>query len=212
METARPSLERPALLVVDVQRDFCPGGALGAEGGARIIPAINRLVSDADRAGIPVYATRDWHPPVTTHFKAYGGVWPPHCVQGTPGAEFHPDLALPPDAIVINKGDDPTRHGYSAFEGHTAQGTSLLDDLRDRGVNHIYLAGIATDYCVRQSVHDARHAGLDATVLLDAVAGIDAHPGDVDRALAEMADEGAELVTGTDAFARAAGIAQNRPS
>lgn len=181
-----------ALLIVDVQRDFCPGGALPAQGGDRILPALNRAVADARAAGMPIYASRDWHPAVTSHFAKDGGPWPPHCVQGTPGAEFHPDLALPGDAIVITKGDTPDGAGYSAFEGHTSDGRPLADDLRRRGIDRVYVAGLTTDYCVKQTALDARRAGFAATVLMDAVAGIDAHAGDVERALDEMTRAGIE--------------------
>jgi nicotinamidase/pyrazinamidase len=190
---------RAALLVVDIQKDFCAGGALAAPGGVEIIPAVNRHVAAASTRGMPVYATRDWHPVRTTHFKEYGGNWPPHCVQGTAGAQFHPALKLPPDAIIVNKGDDPERHGYSAFEGHTSEGKTLLDDLRDRHITRVYVAGIATDYCVRQSALDALRAGLEVRVLPDAIAGIDVRPGDAQRALDEISAAGAELVPTLDA-------------
>jgi nicotinamidase/pyrazinamidase len=183
-----------ALLIVDVQRDFCPGGALAAPGGDAIVPAINRHIADAIRRGEPVYASRDWHPAVTSHFKAYGGEWPPHCVQHTEGARFHPDLALPSDAIVVSKGDDPARPGYSAFDGRTGHGAPLLDDLRAHGIDTLEVAGIATDYCVKATVLDARRAGLQVDVLADAITGIDVQPGDADRAVAEMAAAGARLV------------------
>jgi nicotinamidase/pyrazinamidase len=186
---------RSALVVVDVQRDFCPGGALAAPGGARIVPAINRYLAEAHAAGVPVYATRDWHPEVTSHFTAYGGEWPVHCVQGTAGAEFHPDLALPSDAIVVSKGDDPGRPGYSAFEGRTPDGTTFHDDVRRRGIDRLYVAGIATDYCVKQTVLDARAAGLRVTVLTDAITGIDASAGDVERAVSDMKAAGAGFET-----------------
>jgi nicotinamidase/pyrazinamidase len=101
------SSDKAALIVVDVQRDFCPGGALPAKRGDSILPSVNRYIAEACDAGMSVYASRDWHPAVTTHFQAYGGEWPPHCVQGSPGAEFHRDLRLPSDAIVISKGNDP---------------------------------------------------------------------------------------------------------
>lgn len=187
---------RPALLIVDVQRDFCPGGALPAPGGHRVVAAINRCLAGARDRGMPVFASRDWHPAVTTHFKPYGGEWPPHCVQGTPGAEFHPDLKLPPGTIVISKGDDPARPGYSAFDGRTPEGTLFLDDLRDRGIEVLYVAGLTAEYCVKQTVLDALRAGTRVTVLADAVAGIEAHPGDADRALAEMSEAGAEVARG----------------
>jgi len=188
-----------ALLVVDIQKDFCAGGALAAPGGDEIIPAVNRHLADARAREVAVYATRDWHPEQTSHFKEYGGTWPPHCVQGTRGAQFHPDLRLPPDAIIVNKGDDPQRHGYSAFDGHTAAGKPLLDDLRDRHITRVYVMGIATDYCVRESALDALRAGLEVRVLADAIAGIDVRPGDTQRALDEISAAGAQIVQGLEA-------------
>ena len=185
--------ERAALVIVDVQRDFCPGGALPAPDGDRIIPAMNRYVADAGARGMRVYASRDWHPAVTSHFKEYGGEWPPHCVQGSAGAEFHPDLQLPADAIVISKGDRPDRPGYSAFDGRTPEGRTLAEDLRDRNVDQLYVAGIATDYCVKATVLDALRAGLRVALLPDAIAGIDVHAGDVGRALEEMSRAGARI-------------------
>ena len=184
---------RDVLLVVDVQNDFCPSGALGVPDGDRVVPVINRCIADALARGIAIYASRDWHPAVTVHFTAYGGLWPPHCVQGTSGAEFHPDLRLPPSAIVVSKGTDAEQQGYSAFEGHTADGRPLADDLRSRGIREICLTGLATDYCVLESVLDATRWGLGATVLTDAIAGIDVHAGDSERALARMREAGAKL-------------------
>lgn len=180
-----------ALLIVDVQRDFCPGGALPASGCDAIIPALNRHITEAQRIGVRVYASRDWHPARTVHFQAFGGPWPPHCVQGTSGAEFHPALALPADTIVISKGEAPDAPGYSAFEGRTPEGKLLADDLRDRGVEYLYVAGLTTDYCVKHSAVDALAAGLRVSVLVDAIAGI--VPADAERALAEMKQAGAEL-------------------
>jgi len=185
-----------ALLVVDVQVDFCPGGALPAPDGHRIVPAVNRYLAEARRLGMAVYASRDWHPSATSHFKASGGEWPPHCVQNTEGARFHPDLDLPEDAIVISKGEDPQHPGYSAFDGHTPDGRALLSDLRTRGIDIVYVAGLTAEYCVRQTVLDALKAGLHAVALTDAIAGINARPGDADRALAEIEKAGADLAAG----------------
>ncbi len=187
-----------ALLLVDIQRDFCPGGALAVPDGDRIVPVVNRYIGDAVEHGLRIYASRDWHPATTSHFKAYGGEWPPHCVQGSEGAQFHPALTLPASAIVITKGDDPRRPGYSAFDGRTPDGTPLVDDLRLRGIERVYVAGLATDYCVRASVLDARKAGLPVIVLRDAIAGIDVQPGDAERALHEMRRAGAEFTTEAD--------------
>jgi nicotinamidase/pyrazinamidase len=187
------SAHHEALIVVDVQLDFCPGGALPAATGNDIIPAANRYLAEARRLGMPIYASRDWHPPVTGHFKPYGGEWPPHCVQNTSGARFHPGLQLPPGTIVISKGEDPEREGYSAFDGRTPDGRPLLEDLRDRRIDTVYVAGLTAEYCVKQTILDALKAGLHAVALTDAIAGLNAQPGDVDRALEEIRRAGAEL-------------------
>jgi nicotinamidase/pyrazinamidase len=187
-------MTKAALLLVDVQEDFCPGGALAAPGGNRIIPALNRHLVDARERDMPVYASRDWHPEVTAHFKEYGGEWPPHCIQGSAGARFHGDLRLPADAVVISKGDDAAKPGYSAFDGHTSDGKTLLHDLRDRHVTTLYVGGIATDYCVKATALDATQAGLDVRILRDGITGIDVRPGDAERALEEMSRAGARIV------------------
>jgi nicotinamidase/pyrazinamidase len=192
--------EDKALVVVDVQVDFCPGGALPAPYGDRIVPAVNRYLTEAGTLGIPVYASRDWHPAVTNHFEPYGGEWPPHCVQDTAGAQFHPELALPRGVIIVSKGEDPQQPGYSAFDGHLHDGRSLLADLRQRRIDSVYVAGLTMEYCVKQTVLDAIRAGLHAVVLTDAVAGIDAHPGDADRALQETSRAGAEVRSGVGAL------------
>jgi nicotinamidase/pyrazinamidase len=182
-----------ALVIIDVQKDFCAGGALAVPNGDRVVPPLNRYITDAVKRGWPVYASRDWHPPVTKHFRQYGGLWPPHCVQGTEGATFHPDLQLPSSVIVVSAGDSADSDGYSAFEGRVPDGTPFLDDLRKRGIRRLYVGGLATDYCVKHSVLDARRSGLEVTVLTDAVAGIDVKAGDSARALDEMRAAGAEI-------------------
>jgi nicotinamidase/pyrazinamidase len=184
-------LEHAALVLVDVQNDFCPGGALAVPDGDRVIPVLNRMIERFEAQGRPVYATRDWHPHDTTHFQAYGGPWPPHCVAGTGGAELHPDLRVPADTTVVSKGQARDDAGYSAFEGTTMDGRDLASDLRARGISRVYVGGLATDYCVRATVLDARRAGFDVTVLSDAVAGIG--PDDTRRALDEMREAGAEF-------------------
>ena len=190
MDTAKK-----ALLVVDVQNDFCPSGALAVPGGDRVVPVLNKYIGIFRKAGLPVYFTRDWHPPVTVHFKAYGGVWPPHCVQGTPGAEFHQDLEIPPGAVIMSKGDDPGQDSYSAFSGHDEKGRSLAEVLRADGVSHFYIGGLATDYCVKETSLDAFREGFEVTVLTDAVRGVDLSPGDSDRALEEVKSRGARTAT-----------------
>jgi nicotinamidase/pyrazinamidase len=180
-----------ALLIVDVQNDFCPGGALAVAHGDDVIPVLNRLAESFSARGLPVYASRDWHPVDTSHFRTFGGPWPEHCVAGSAGAEFHPDLHLPPDAIVVSKGQDRKDDGYSAFEGTTEDGRTLGDDLKRRGISRLYVGGLATDYCVRASVLDARRAGLDVTIVDDGIAGIGEDSSA--RALAEMRSAGADV-------------------
>ena len=135
---------------------------------------------------------------VTTHFKSHGGPWPPHCVQGTSGAAFHPNLRLPLTTTVLSKGADPAEDGYSAFGGHSPDGTLLLEHLQERGIRHLYIGGIATDYCVRFSVRDAIDAGLQVTVLGDAIAGVD--PEESKLAIVEMRKRGAHVLAGTESL------------
>lgn len=184
-----------ALLVIDVQKDFCPGGALEVPQGDRVIPVLNRAIARFEDAGRPVYATRDWHPPDTTHFREFGGPWPPHCVAESEGARFHPDLRVTGGTIVVSKGQSREDEGYSMLDGTTEDGRELVDDLRRRGVSTLYVGGLATDYCVRASVLDALGEGFTVKVLTDAIAGIGAE--DSARALDEMQKAGAALTSST---------------
>lgn len=187
--------DRAALLIVDVQNDFCPGGALQIREGDRILAPINRAAERFAAAGLPVLATRDWHPPQTGHFRQYGGLWPVHCVRDTAGAEFHPGLRLPPGTLVLSKGTDPAADGYSAFEGVTDDGRPLAEVLRELRVQCLFICGLATDYCVRRTVLEALPWGLEVVVLNDAVAGVDLNPGDSARAMEEMIVAGARVAT-----------------
>jgi nicotinamidase/pyrazinamidase len=189
---------RTALLVIDVQNDFCAGGALEVRGGDRVVPPLNTMIARAAARHDPVYATRDWHPPGTHHFKAYGGTWPVHCVAGSPGAQFHPDLKLSEQATIITKGDTHNDEGYSAFEGHTADGRSLADELSRQRIQRLIVGGLTTDYCVRHSVLDALREGFGVVLLTDAVAAVNLDPADGERALEEMTRAGAELRTTAD--------------
>lgn len=184
-----------ALLIVDVQNDFCPNGTLPVPDGDRVVAPLNRAAERFATAGRPVLASRDWHLQVTKHFREYGGVWPVHCVQGSPGAAFHPELRLPPDTVVLSKGIDPEQDGYSAFEAITDDGRTMEEVLTSQGVRHLYVGGLASDYCVRSSVLDALRLGFSVTVLSDGVAGVDVQPGDSTRALAEMSRAGAHFCT-----------------
>ena len=182
-----------ALLVVDVQNDFLPGGALGVKRGDEVVAPLNRMIARWRALGLPIVFTRDWHPPDHCSFHAQGGPWPVHCVAASPGARFAPQLELPADAVITSKGTDPKREAYSAF-----QGTGLADLLRQRGVRRVFIGGLATDYCVRESGVDAHREGFEYVVLADASRAVDVHPGDGDRALEELAATGA-IITTTDA-------------
>ncbi len=184
-----------ALIVVDVQNDFCPGGSLAVPGGDAVVPVLNRYLERAAAAGWPIYASRDWHPARTSHFAAYGGPWPAHCVQGQPGAAFHPDLRLPPGAVVVSKGMSERDEGYSAMEALLPDGRPLLDALRAQGVTRVHVGGLATDYCVRATVLGALAAGLEARLLTDASRPVDVRPGDGARAVEEMLAAGAKPET-----------------
>jgi len=182
-----------ALLITDIQKDFLPGGALPIDNGNEIIPVLNDYVNRFVAAKAHVLASRDWHPLNHISFKAQGGLWPPHCVQETAGAKFSPDLKLPPHAIIISKATNPEIEAYSAFDG-----TSLAHELRTLGIKRLFVGGLATDYCVVNTVVDARKLGFETVVLMDATLGINAEPGDVDRAIEIMLKNGAQQVTVED--------------
>ena len=188
----------PALLIVDVQNDFCPGGALAVDRGDEVVPVLRGLARRFAALGLPVYASRDWHPADSRHFAAHGGRWPVHCVQGTPGARLHEGLQLPPSAAIVTKGQAAGDEGYSAIAGQVAGRGSLAEDLAARGVNHLYVGGLATDYCVRHSVLDALRHGVGVTVLTDAIRAVDVQPGDGARAIDEMRSAGARFGSSTD--------------
>jgi len=175
-----------ALLVIDMQVDFLPGGALGVAGGHETVAPINHLIELFQARGLPVVASRDWHPGDHCSFAAQGGPWPPHCVAGTPGAEFTAELALPDDAIVVSKADTSAVDAYSAFAG-----TDLAAQLRARGVGRVTVCGLATDYCVLNTVTDALEEGFDAIVVPEAMRAVDVKPGDGTRALDRMVARGA---------------------
>lgn len=178
--------ERDALILVDVQNDFCPGGALPVPEGDRVVPPLNALLQ---RVRAFTVATRDWHPPTHCSFKPQGGIWPIHCVAGTPGADFHPALHTARVAQVISKATRPDEEAYSGF-----QGTQLADLLRKKGVRRVFVAGLATDYCVKATALDAVKNGFEVTVLEDAIRGVEVQPGDCARALEEMKRAGIRLL------------------
>ena len=179
---------KQALLVVDVQNDFCPGGTLAVPHGDEVIPPLNKLIDEFLKRGDPVYVTRDWHPPTTKHFAAYGGTWPVHCVQNTSGAEFHPALRKDPRIKVISKGTGDT-DCYSAFDE-----TDLATRLHDQGVAEVVVGGLATDYCVKNTVLDAIKNGFGVKAVAEAMRPVELQPGDGEKAIREMREAGAEIV------------------
>jgi nicotinamidase/pyrazinamidase len=176
-----------ALVIVDFQNDFTPGGPLPVPGGDEIADRINELAADP-RFEL-VLATRDWHPPEHGSFDRSGGPWPVHCVQETEGAQLHPALERDRVHVVIDKGHNPDTEGYSGFDE-----TGLEDLLRERGIDRLTIVGLATDYCVKETVLDARRLGFEAAVPQGAVAAVDLQPGDGERALSAMRDAGAEVL------------------
>ena len=178
-----------ALVIVDFQNDFTPGGALGVPEGDAIAPRIDALARSGDYD--LVVATRDWHPPDHGSFAERGGPWPIHCVQGTEGAELHPEIAREHLDVVVDKGQDPATEGYSGFEA-----TELERLLRERGVDRVHVVGLALDVCVKNTARDARRAGFETVVHLDATRAVNVDPGDGDRAVEEMRSAGVEVVEG----------------
>ena len=175
-----------ALLVVDVQNDFMPGGALPVPEGDEVVPVLNQWIEAALQKGLPVFASRDWHPADHVSFAERGGPWPPHCVQHTEGAAFHPDLYLPGDVIVVSKARTSDTDAYSAFDG-----TDLVEYLRDAGVERLWVGGLALDYCVRASVMDALDLGFEVVLIPEASRAI--ADDTAARARAEMREGGALL-------------------
>lgn len=192
-----------SLLVVDVQTDFCPGGALEVREGDRVIPGLNSVIEAFTAHGLPAFFTRDWHPPDHVSFRAQGGPWPPHCVAGTKGAEFHPDLNVPSGAVIVSKGTSSEKEAYSGF-----QGTDLEERLLHARTEEVVLGGLATDYCVRATALDALSAGFGVSVLEDCVKAVDAKAGDGARALEELRRGGAVITDSHSVIRSVAGTQQ----
>ena len=178
-----------ALIVVDMQNDFCPGGALAVREGDRIISEINKLILDFIKEGCPVYFTRDWHPENHCSFSENGGMWPAHCVAGTRGAEFHPELFIPESAVIISKAERPFPDSYSGF-----QNTDLEKILNRRGITNLTVCGLATDYCVKATALDALNAGFKVKLVENAVKAVNVSPEDGDDAVKEMKSRGVGIV------------------
>jgi len=175
------------LLIVDVQNDFCPGGALAVSEGDKVVPVINQLMSHFD----VIVASKDWHPPKSVHFKK----WPPHCVQDTPGAEFHPQILRGKIQQVFLKGTKDKDDGYSAFE---ATNLDLATYLKQADITDLYVTGLATDYCVKASALDAAKNGLKTYVVTDAVAAVNVKPQDGAAALEDLKRAGITLINSSE--------------
>jgi len=189
-----------ALILVDIQNDFCPGGALAVPDGDQIVEVVNRLAPSFNF----VAATRDWHPPNHISFKEQGGVWPPHCVQGSPGAELHPALDRSGIDLIVHKGYRPDQDTFEGLPAVDENGDSLDKILMRKGVDSIYVAGLATDYCVKATVLDALKKGFRVFAVTDAMRAVNLKPGDDARALEEMAAAGAHLLTSQQVLTAAA--------
>jgi nicotinamidase/pyrazinamidase len=183
---------KQALIVVDVQNDFCAGGTLAVPHGDEVVEPLNRQIDKFLERGEPVYKSRDWHIPTAKHFAAYGGTWPVHCVQNTKGAAFHPALRDDPRITIISKGLGHS-DGYSAFDG-----TDLASRLHQQGVEEVVVGGLATDYCVKHTVLDALKHGFKVKALENAMRAVELQPGDGDRAIDEMRTAGAEIVDSSE--------------
>lgn len=186
MEPVCPA-SKDALLIVDVQNDFLPGGNLAVGEGDEVVPVLNRYIDLFNRQSLPVFATRDWHPPDHCSFKPQGGLWPPHCIAGSAGARFPAALSLPYTATIMSKATTPEKDAYSGFEG-----TDLAEQLRARGMERLFIGGLATDYCVLNTVMDALSHGFRVFLLLDAIRAVNLQPGDGQAAIDVMIEHGAE--------------------
>ena len=175
-----------ALILVDIQNDFLPSGALAVPRGDEVIAVLHGYIKRFESRGLPIYATRDWHPPDHSSFKEKGGIWPVHCVAGSPGAEPPASFHLPRSAIIVRKGTSSDREAYSGF-----QGTTLAADLKATGVRRLFIGGLATDYCVLNTVMDALEHGFDVILLADAIRAVNVHAGDGDQAFDKMVQRGA---------------------
>lgn len=180
-----------ALVVIDVQNDFLPGGSLAVPGGNAVVAPLNAWLACFAADGLPVVATRDWHPPNHCSFAAQGGAWPPHCVAGTAGANFAPKLVLPAHTLVVSKATTAEADAYSGFAA-----TDLHTRLQGLGVKRLFVGGLATDYCVFNTVQDALRLGYAVMLLVDCIRAVDMKPGDGERAIVAMRESGALLLEG----------------
>lgn len=183
-----------ALLIVDVQNDFCPRGALAVPAGDKVVPVLNKYIKIFSQNKLPIFASRDWHPKQTKHFKDFGGLWPKHCIQKTKGARFRLDLKLSKKVIILSKGMDPQEDSYSAFQAVDNKGIAFFKLLKKFGINELFVGGLATDYCVKLSVLDALKLRFKVKLLTDAIQGVNIKAADSQKAIKEMLAAGAQKI------------------
>lgn len=184
-----------ALLIVDMQKDFCPGGKLPVRQCDKVVENLNKYIQKFLDKNLPIFASRDWHPKETSHFKNFGGPWPEHCIQNTEGAKFHPALNLPDTTIIISKGMNPEEDSYSAFQGYNKKDRLFKDVLNEMNIKELFIGGVATEYCVKSTVLDAITEGLKVKLLQDAIEGVEVNPGDINKAIKEMEKAGVEKIS-----------------
>jgi nicotinamidase/pyrazinamidase len=199
MQKSKPDLARAALIIIDVQRDFTAGGALAVPEGDLVVPPCNRLIALFAAHGRPIAVTRDWHPPDHCSFVTRGGPWPVHCVQGTRGAEFHPDLEVPADALIISKATRQDREEYSDLAN-----PAVIQSLKSRGISVLVIGGLALDYCVKASCLDALSNGFETWLVIDATRAVNMSPDDGERTLDELAEKGVRVIRSPDLAEEAA--------
>lgn len=187
------NMRKTALIVVDVQNDFCPGGSLAVADGDQVVKPLNELIEAMQKKGQLVIASRDWHPEVTSHFKDFGGMWPKHCIQNSYGAEFHPMLETN-NVTVVSKATKKDEDAYSAFDGKTDNGTPLNQYLKENEIEAIFVGGLATDYCVKATVLDALKNGYETIFVGPASRAVNLSPDDGDNAIKEMEKAGAIII------------------
>ncbi|MDK6028130.1 nicotinamidase [Ignisphaera sp. 4213-co] len=186
-----------ALIIVDMQNDFMPGGTLPVPNALTIISAINKYIELFEKSNALIVATRDWHPPNHISFNTRGGPWPPHCIQNTWGAEFHKDLKLPRNTIVISKAFKEDKEAYSGFED-----TELDNTLKSRNIKRLFIAGVATEYCVKATAEDGVKLGYQVFLLEDAIKGIDSPPGSEEKAIEDLMNKGVVAIKINDVIAK----------
>ena len=180
---------KTALLLVDIQNDFCPGGALPVTEGDQVVGPANKLIQHFEKYHMPIIFTRDWHPVNHSSFKEFGGIWPSHCVADTSGAAFHKDLHVPQNPKIVSKATTPENEAYSGFEG-----TNLAQYLRQQNVDSVIVLGLATDYCVKNTVQDALNEGFKVTVVPEGIRAVNVQPEDGEKAIKKMQEKGAGFV------------------